>query len=998
MITKDSGGTTLPAAYATTLTDDNRQWLSKLSVNGTELDGAIVRWSLVKGSSGGAQFTCGAVMSSVITIIMRDLTTSVKDQDIKVEIALNVSGSYKYITLGYFTATEVKKTHYQTEITAYGHSVSKTGDILSMSNTQTLANIKNAISSATGVSVTLDNAIDSTLTIDKDLAGLTTYQVLQVLASVVGGYVMDEADGSISVRKYGTTSSLSVGTDRMVKLPDVAEQNFTITGVEVTVGDTVISSSGTVNLQTENPYMTQTLFIDEFEDLVGYSYRPATIDLSKGDPRLEGNDVVTVTDIGGATYTVPCHQVTHTYDGGLATQIMSIRATMTNNLEGTAAPITSRLKEQEKQIVEVSNIASNTNQYFWFTGTGTDTGAHITEVPQDEFTDSTSPNYHNGGNLLARSNGIAVRDGMTELATFGATGAQIGVSSGGHTTIQASGMKVYGNNGSDELANIGYGSGNNSSGGTTNAPYFSLGERRSGIAVGNYSVAEGLNNTASGYCSHAEGNETTASGHRSHAEGGSTTINSVNYSVLASGAYAHAEGGGTTASASYAHAEGGGTTASASGTHAEGYLTTASDLYAHAEGYKTTASGQDSHAEGDTTTASGSGGSHAEGRSTVASGTSSHAQNEGTVAQGAAQTALGKYNVAGGIYTDAVIVGGGVDANNRKNIANLQWTGDLLLKGDVYVGCNDDSTGGTKLTSGGAVSGVKGDAESTYRTGNVNITAANVGAVPTSRTVNNKALSSNITLTASDVSALPISGGTLSGGDQIFNCRIANSSSRETTASPTVTGHRGITSFLSSGTMTTDRPPSSTGTGTGEGTIIHCEWDNTGGWNSQLFVADNDSNNGKPFVAVRGQRSGTWTNWDILMARSDMSDWVITQGSSATSYGDGYWRWREWYSGKVEIWYHGTFTLTTADSQTSGVYRESRWFNFPNNYSLYKCACLVNGMDAGSWFGCGGLQNSSSQVAEPYRKFQVMVYRISGQPPAATNNVNVYICGEKNAS
>ena len=53
------------------------------------------------------------------------------------------------------------------------------------------------------------------------------------------------------------------------------------------------------------------------------------------------------------------------------------------------------------------------------------------------------------------------------------------------------------------------------------------------------------------------------------------------------------------------------------------------------------------------------------------------------------------------------------------------------------------------------VSGVKGNSESSYRTGNVNLTAANIGAVPTSRKVNSKALSSNITLSASDVSALP---------------------------------------------------------------------------------------------------------------------------------------------------------------------------------------------------------------------------------------------------
>lgn len=40
---------------------------------------------------------------------------------------------------------------------------------------------------------------------------------------------------------------------------------------------------------------------------------------------------------------------------------------------------------------------------------------------------------------------------------------------------------------------------------------------------------------------------------------------------------------------------------------------------------------------------------------------------------------------------------------------------------------------------------------------NISLTAADVGAVPTSRTVNNKALSGNITLSASDVGALPSS-------------------------------------------------------------------------------------------------------------------------------------------------------------------------------------------------------------------------------------------------
>lgn len=55
--------------------------------------------------------------------------------------------------------------------------------------------------------------------------------------------------------------------------------------------------------------------------------------------------------------------------------------------------------------------------------------------------------------------------------------------------------------------------------------------------------------------------------------------------------------------------------------------------------------------------------------------------------------------------------------------------------------------------NGKTTTAVKGNAESTYRTGNVNLTAANIGAVPTDRTINGKALSANVTLAASDVGA-----------------------------------------------------------------------------------------------------------------------------------------------------------------------------------------------------------------------------------------------------
>lgn len=92
-------------------------------------------------------------------------------------------------------------------------------------------------------------------------------------------------------------------------------------------------------------------------------------------------------------------------------------------------------------------IADNTNQYFWFTSTGTDTGAHISEKKQADFIANPS-----GGNLLARSNGIAVRDGLTELAVFGED-ARIGKTSSANMELTAEGIAVK--NGSTELAVFG---------------------------------------------------------------------------------------------------------------------------------------------------------------------------------------------------------------------------------------------------------------------------------------------------------------------------------------------------------------------------------------------------------------------------------------------------------------------------------------------------------------------------------------------------------------
>lgn len=139
------------------------------------------------------------------------------------------------------------------------------------------------------------------------------------------------------------------------------------------------------------------------------------------------------------------------------------------------------------------------------------------------------------------------------------------------------------------------------------------------------------------------------------------------------------------------------TKATGENSHAEGTQCEALGDSSHAEGIQTKASGLWSHVEGSQTRANGPG-SHAEGTGSWATGSSSHAEGYGTEAAGKYQHVQGKHNVVDEANKFADIVGNGADILNKSNAYALDWDGNLYLKGGVYVNCNADSTGGTKLS------------------------------------------------------------------------------------------------------------------------------------------------------------------------------------------------------------------------------------------------------------------------------------------------------------
>lgn len=283
-------------------------------------------------------------------------------------------------------------------------------------------------------------------------------------------------------------------------------------------------------------------------------------------------------------------------------------------------------------------IAGNTNQYFWQTSTGTDTGAHITEKTQEQFLADPA---NGGANLLARSNGLAVRDGLTELATFGADEVQIGKSFGttfAGVSITPSSLKFnpryYQSSFRYEIVSADtqvtqrvVGSGARIDvgilrwkAGTT------LTVTIDGVTTTNYHTAFPNNGSKIGGLSF----DTTP-----YPAEGSVIV--ITYTVDSYDAYQFGIG---TVTAPYGIVEG---------------------LSCRAEGFT----------------------AHAEGNVSVASGSYSHAQNYNTIASGSAQTAMGRWNTEDA--NNALIIGNGTSATTRSDALAVTWEGDILLADDTDI-------------------------------------------------------------------------------------------------------------------------------------------------------------------------------------------------------------------------------------------------------------------------------------------------------------------------
>ena len=243
--------------------------------------------------------------------------------------------------------------------------------------------------------------------------------------------------------------------------------------------------------------------------------------------------------------------------------------------------------------------------------------------------------------------GMEIAKGSARTAYFGLDAndvpiCQLGASSSSMLYLSGAGS-IDMKSGVNSIAHFGYDLANDASGGTTNAPYYTLGTRLSQSGIGMYSVAAGYNAVASAAYSVAFGDVTKATGIASMAAGWITT---------ASGKYSHAEGQYCVASGEGAFALGMNCTASGANSFAAGWSSTASAQSAFAMGINCTAAKQSSFAFGN-----------------------------GTYANGVDQTVIGQDNVHKG-DSYSFIVGKGT-SETKSDSLELSLNGNLWIAGTL---------------------------------------------------------------------------------------------------------------------------------------------------------------------------------------------------------------------------------------------------------------------------------------------------------------------------
>lgn len=382
------------SAFNTLVMQDSRTFVALISTDSLTISEGIVSIQFNGGSNSEDDFAVGSTISQYVEIEMYG-NPSLEGREFLLQIGMSVNGTNEYVPMGCFTAQKPDTDDETTKFTAYDRMM-KTERLCvtsSLPETTTTIAMLNAVASSSGVPVDTSGLVSKSIA---RMDGLTCREVLGYVSQIYGGFAVVNRTGQIQIKTY-SDSDYSVTTGRYFKtfkhndLEIVIEKVTCVTGKDSDGNDIVISVGSGREVGFSNPYMTSELLSGVYGVLSGFAYMAGSVEFL-GDPRIDPWDILTVYDLTGASFKVPCMSLRHRYDGGLTTYVDAVgksEAEVDLNFKGPSTRYQDRTASELALIgtALVTKLDAETAAITYATITNLDaTNARITELDSDYAT------------------------------------------------------------------------------------------------------------------------------------------------------------------------------------------------------------------------------------------------------------------------------------------------------------------------------------------------------------------------------------------------------------------------------------------------------------------------------------------------------------------------------------------------------------------------------------------------------------------------------------
>ncbi|UFH65597.1 hypothetical protein KQH81_03390 [Clostridium cadaveris] len=307
--------------FKTKIKEASRQFQCKITIG----DRIFTNENIVDVKIDGNMQPQDSFMIGVTPSNMLDLTllnsgdTIYSTNQIKIEIGLNIGSTIEYILMGYYNIDDITKTDYTIKITAFDNMIKfETPYFSSLGDTATLQQVVNELASKTGVQFTGSLPAYNV----KKLEGFTCREVLGYVASLCGGNAVITREGKFTI-VVPKDINYSIDTSNYFDYKR-EEVKYKIGKVSCKVGDKELSKGAlgtdSMELQFENPWVTESILNDIYNKLNGFNYLGYSMKW-QGDISLDLGDIVTITDKKGVVRKHPILSQKFNYTGGLTVEM-----------------------------------------------------------------------------------------------------------------------------------------------------------------------------------------------------------------------------------------------------------------------------------------------------------------------------------------------------------------------------------------------------------------------------------------------------------------------------------------------------------------------------------------------------------------------------------------------------------------------------------------------------------------------------------------------------